>query len=234
MDRTFTWFPKLTRVLSDVPDGEGRAALALALIEYGTYGAEPDLQWPLSALFEAVRDDIDNSVKARNDNKGGRPRKGNGRKSEKKEPESEEAETRVSETENGGFETENGGFGHGEKEETHTNISHTNISQDKEEPPYPLACLAAFNEEMGTAYGSLPPKVALHLNAMEGRYQVDDVRAMVAYKRDEWRGTRFANCLTPNTLFGQDHFEQYMHQAKDEGKRREDFDAEFGELAKAF
>lgn len=232
MERIFTWFPKLTRVIADVPDGEGRSTLALAIIEYGTHGTEPELQWPLSTIFEAVRDDIDNSVKARNENRGGRPRKKNDRKTDEKERGFEEPETGVSETGNGGFENGNGGFDDSEKGETHTKPSHTKPSQDK--PPYPLACLAALNEELGTAYGQLPPKAALHLEAMEGRYQVDEVRAMVAYKRDEWRGTRFAKSLTPNTLFSAEHFEQYMHQAKDDARRKEAQDAEFGELARAF
>lgn len=100
-----------------------------------------------------------------------------------------------------------------------------------DEPPYPLACLAALNEAIGAAYGSLPPKAARHLALMEGRYAVDDVAAMVRYKRDEWRGTPFARNLTPNTLFGPEHFEQYMHQAKASEQEREASDAGFAEYA---
>ena len=221
-ERSFTWFPKLTRVVNDVPDDASRSELVMAIANYGTFGEEPDLKWPLSSIFEAVRDDINNSVNARSGNRGGRPRKnqvsesGNG---------GSVKNDRVSENKNGGFEKEkpvsenkNGGFGENENQETP--LIYTKPSQDiprqakPEDCPFPLACLVVLNDELGTAYGGLPPKVALHLNAMEGRYQVDDVRAMVAYKRDEWRGTRFARNLTPNTLLGPDHFEQYIHQSR--------------------
>lgn len=225
-ERKFTWFPKLTHVILSVPDTCDRGTLITAIAEYGTFGTEPNLEYPLSAIFEAVREDIDNSANARGNNKGGRPRK----------------ETQVSEVENGGLEvsetcetgvsqTENGGFDYSENQETpliNTKPNHTKDmpSQNKGEPPYPLACLAALNEELGTAYGSLPPKAAQHLQSMEGRYPVEEVRAMVAYKRDEWRGTRFARNLTPNTLFGAEHFEQYMHQAK-AGREESDEFAEY-------
>ena len=48
---------------------------------------------------------------------------------------------------------------------------------------------------------------------------------MIAYKRDEWQGTKFSKRLTPNTLFSPDHFEQYMHEAKGEEKEAEAYAA---------
>ena len=46
-----------------VPDSQ-RGALLWALAVYGTTGQEPDLEWPLDALFESLREDIDNSKRA--------------------------------------------------------------------------------------------------------------------------------------------------------------------------
>ncbi len=110
-ERTFTWFPKLTRVMRALP-AENVAEFAVAVAEYGTNGAEPEFSSPiLAAVFEGVREDIDNSLNARYRNKGGRPAKnprenGGSEVSETKEtPVSEsgsqfcEAETPV--TENG-------------------------------------------------------------------------------------------------------------------------------------
>ena len=37
---------------------------------------------------------------------------------------------------------------------------------------------------------------------------------MIRYKREEWQGTKYSKCLTPNTLFSPDHFEQYIHQSQ--------------------
>ncbi len=74
MSESFTWFPKLTRTVERVPE-EQRGLLLWALALYGTDGIEPELEYPLDMAFEALRDDIDNSVRNRSNNKGGRPRK---------------------------------------------------------------------------------------------------------------------------------------------------------------
>lgn len=74
MSESFTWFPKLTRTVERVPE-EQRGLLLWALALYGTDGVEPELEYPLDMAFEALRDDIDNSVRNRSNNRGGRPRK---------------------------------------------------------------------------------------------------------------------------------------------------------------
>ena len=74
-ERSFTWFPKLTRVMAKLP-AELAGVFAAAVAEYGTNGAEPSFDDALmGAVFEGVREDIDNSVAARTKNKGGRPPK---------------------------------------------------------------------------------------------------------------------------------------------------------------
>lgn len=59
----FTWFPKLTATVAKVPE-EQRGAILWALAQYGTYGIEPELEWPFDAIFESLREDIDNSKRA--------------------------------------------------------------------------------------------------------------------------------------------------------------------------
>lgn len=100
MGEKFTWFPKLTAALEKVPE-EHRGALAWAIIQYGTNGVEPKLAWPFDAIFEGLRDDIDNSRNARNRNGGGRPPKtepddGNDTGSDVGKPAFPDAETPVS------------------------------------------------------------------------------------------------------------------------------------------
>ena len=103
MASKFTWFPKLTAALERVPEGP-RGELCWAIIQYGTNGVEPEFtDWALSAVFESLREDIDNSLAARNKNKGGRPRKG-GKRETGVSDSTETAETGVSENGNGGFE----------------------------------------------------------------------------------------------------------------------------------
>ena len=111
----FTWFPKLTATAAKVPE-EQRGKLLWALALYGTTGEEPSLEWPLDAIFEGLREDIDNSKRAITAGKtGGRGRR-KGASSDSKDPftacetplsegenpNCEECETGVSGTENGG------------------------------------------------------------------------------------------------------------------------------------
>lgn len=76
MASKFTWFPTLTKSLEKMPEGP-RGKMLWMLVQYGTNGIEPDFgdDWQSEALFTSLRNDIDNSIAARNKNKGGRPRK---------------------------------------------------------------------------------------------------------------------------------------------------------------
>lgn len=57
----FTWLPKFTKTLLSVPE-EHQAALFRALAQYGNYGIEPRFDdWALNAVFESLREDIDNN-----------------------------------------------------------------------------------------------------------------------------------------------------------------------------
>ena len=66
MARKFTWFPKFSDVLDKLPEGL-RPYLILAIAEYGMNETEPCFDgiedgWMLEAIFESVREDIDNSA----------------------------------------------------------------------------------------------------------------------------------------------------------------------------
>lgn len=150
-ERTFSWFPKLTRTMKKLPP-ESVAEFAMACAEYGTYGTEPSFSEPLmDALFESVREDIDNSIASRYRNKGGRPPK-NPRENGGSEV-SETCETGVSENENPAKQVskaENPSY------INQTIPSQTKPNQDKEEggsrkrftPPTPEE-VAAYAEERG-------------------------------------------------------------------------------------
>lgn len=134
MANKFTWFPKLTNALERVPEGP-RAQLLWAIVQYGTNGVEPEFEdWALSAVFESLREDIDNSVEARAKNKGGRPRKA--KPDEEHEARKENGGFEVSETDKTGVsESENGGFEVSETQETPPYIpNHTSPNQDIDSP----------------------------------------------------------------------------------------------------
>lgn len=213
----FTCFDKFKGVLDSMPDEGDRMRMALAIIEYGTEGKDPGFGYPMSAIFEGMREDIDNSRDARANNKGGRP-KGSRNKIKAAPPAPSGAAAEVSgQDENGGSETQKPPFPVSETPVSgNGNPSHAIPSQaipghaNNPLPPFPDLCLMALNEELGTAFTTMPEKCRRMLERSEGAASVDDVRMMVRHKRDEMRGTQFRNCLTPNTLFSPDHFEQYL------------------------
>ena len=107
--------------------------------------------------------------------------------------------------------------------DTSPSLAKEEVKEDTEYPPYcppvdsvgdfPLRCLAALNDELGTPFTRMPSECGRTLADAEGRFSVEQVRAMVAFKRDDVAGTRWKGILTPNTLFSPDHFEQYMAQS---------------------
>ena len=130
----FTWFPKLTVTVAKVPE-EQRGAILWALVQYGTFGVEPELEWPLDAIFESLREDIYNSKRAIEAGKtGGRGNK-KGASSDSKDP-FENRETPLSESSNpsggtcdgcetGVSETGNGGLDDAEPKPYQTIPNHT-------------------------------------------------------------------------------------------------------------
>lgn len=94
-----------------------------------------------------------------------------------------------------------------------------------EDAPFWLQCLATFNDLMGTTYTTMPEKCRHMLERSAATFSVAQVRSMIAFKREEWTGTKYRKGLTPNTLFSPDHFEQYMHQAQAEEKEEDEYAA---------
>ncbi len=96
--------------------------------------------------------------------------------------------------------------------------------EDPFESPYGMLCLKALNEVRGTSYNTLPGKSARCLARMDGKYTVDEVKSMIQCKQAEWTGTQFARHLTPSTLFGPDHFEEYMNQSRSSAQEKSKYD----------
>lgn len=98
----FTWFQSFTDVLLAMEDDytvEEIHAFFKAVVLYGTYGVEPEFDdRGLRSEFRGVKADIDHSINARTNNKGGRPPKKTAGKTGVSE---------VSETDNGGYAVEN-------------------------------------------------------------------------------------------------------------------------------
>lgn len=78
MRDSFVFYRSFAEVISMIPDAEGQITLLNALIEYGLNGTEPDLQYPLSAMFKQMTSSIAGAQKryqasVENGKKGGNP-----------------------------------------------------------------------------------------------------------------------------------------------------------------
>lgn len=78
MRDSFVFYRSFAEVISMIPDAEDKITLLNALIEYGLNGAEPDLQYPLSAMFKQMTSSIAGAQRryqanVENGKKGGNP-----------------------------------------------------------------------------------------------------------------------------------------------------------------
>lgn len=72
----FMWHPSYTETLKRIKDRDQQTEFLFGVIGYGAYGNLPAFKYPLDALFEAVKPNIDTSKKKiEGGKKGGRPRK---------------------------------------------------------------------------------------------------------------------------------------------------------------
>ena len=209
-----TWenWHRATKWMTD----EQRGAFWCKVMDYAYDGIEPEITPVEGMAWEFIKVAIDEAAKAsENGSKGGRPEK---QKTQRKTTAKTTSKTPVETPQKTPSEThcdesKNPSFNEYEYELEDEYEKEGNTRKNAQDT-FPLQCLAALNEVMGATYGTLPPKVDRFLERNRNRYTVEDVRAMVAYKRDEWQGTEFARNLTPQTLFSPDHFEQYVHQSK--------------------
>lgn len=59
----FTWRPIYTETIERIKDREQQAEFAFGIIGYGAYGAVPDFEYPLDAVFEGIKPYLDASKK---------------------------------------------------------------------------------------------------------------------------------------------------------------------------
>lgn len=216
------FFDNYYKVGETIRSKAARQEYFAAIIEYYySGGREPDFKYEQAKTgFEGVRFSLDKSLR-NSSNRKKTEHEGtaneSGKKRERKAKENGNSAPPVSVS---------------SREEEEEGLSSDEESLEERDPfdetgttaSFALQCLRAFNEAMGTAYSTMPPKCAQVLERFEGKYALDEVRAMIEFKRDEWSGTRFRNCLTPNTLFSLDHFEQYMNQSRSSAAEKREYE----------
>lgn len=152
--RDFTFFGKFANVLDEVPEKNKRGELALAAIYYGTDGVEPDFEFPYSAIFAGIKDDIDNSLAAReNGKKGGRPRKKTGDKTQVNNSETG-VKTTISENENQGSNPLHSNPNHKEKINKKENFGEEKTGASPTKPDGPRCNLCGSELKRRPVFGS--------------------------------------------------------------------------------
>ena len=229
MADSFTCFAKFGDVLLKLSDEE-RKTLEVAICEYGFFGNEIELQHPLTLLFELMKDDIDNSKKARTSgSKGGRPKKekteglDNGKKGGgKNHPKKPPSETTPK--------------NQGVKANTIQNSTvHTNTDQ-KIYSPSAIAkdVISYLNQAANTSFKASSKNTQSLINARtrEG-FTVDDFKAVIDGRVKAWANDpKMSEYLRPQTLFGT-KFESYLNASKAKPKTdEEEWDELFEEYAR--
>lgn len=196
-----------------------RAPFVYALVAYGMDGAEPKGSPAWLPVFHVIRDRLRLSAEA--SERGRRMAMARWGKSDGAEQQHDaQAHARAYAQASGEHMHRHDAENESEKEIGVPPYSPPMHGGD-EGAPFWLQCLAAFNDAMGTAYTTMPEKCRHMLERSASTFTAAQVRSMVAFKREEWTGTKYRKGLTPNTLFSPDHFEQYMHQAQAEEKEAE-------------
>lgn len=206
-----------------------RGEFILAVVRYGMTGAEPKGSPSWLPTFTVLRKRIKlSSTRSNSGSKGGKATKAgkeaNGELASEESPSKTETKDGFAWKANGKQNADLPSRGEDEGEGEVGVWDEVEGEVSPMDAPFGLLCLKALNEVLGTSYGTLPSKSAMCLSRMEGKYEPDEVRRMVEFKRDEWTGTRFANNLTPNTLFSPDHFEQYMHQSRTSAAEKSEYE----------
>lgn len=75
----------------------------------------------------------------------------------------------------------------------------------------------------GFSYRAWGYRTLIHARFKEG-YKLEDFKAVITFKCDEWRGTNQEQYLQPSTLFSPGHFPNYLNQALSYGKKSKSSD----------
>ena len=202
-----------------------RQAYYAALVEFVAYGKEPQLKGAAAAVMTAI---MPNLVESRKRSiagaKGGSKPKQSGSKPQSKEEANAEADSNQNgnqndvsgESKTAFFEKAKGkGKGNKEAKASYNPPNPPSMPSD-EDAEFAAEALRVFNAETGSNVMALDPRSwdRLAMIRASGR-TIDDVRAVVRSKSEEWGGDeRMRRFIRPSTLFG-DKFEEYLATAGD-------------------
>lgn len=218
-EQKFTWFPKITRTYEKIEDEGHKLLFIEAALNYGTYGIETELPYPVSAMFESIKEDIEYSLNRRKDGaKGGSAKSNSENKNQNKtstvakggstvaEPPLEESVTPLEEVAKGGSEgTEPNTIQYSTVQNSTKNIDSPVIAE----------IVDYLNEKANTSYRSSSKNTKAHIRArLKEGFTVQDFKTVIDGRIKAWaKDPRMCEYIRPDTLFGS-KFESYLNAEK--------------------
>ena len=233
-EQKFTWFPKITKVFNKIEDETHKLLFIQAVLNYGTYGIETELPYPINAMLESIKDDIDNSLNSRRSgSKGGSNKKKEATPLEEvakggsttSEPPLDNVVTPLEEVAKGGSE-------HAEPIPKHTNTIHTSTNKELYSPEI-SEIVNYLNEKAGTSYRSSSKNTKARIKArLKEGFTVQDFKDVIDGRIRLWaKDPRMSEYIRPDTLFGS-KFESYLNAERvipTQGGELDEIFAEYGE-----
>lgn len=194
-----------------------RAGFLYAVCQYGFEGVEPQGSPPWLFGFTLIKDRIDMGAKASEKGRAMARARWDKRNAQASSTSNAQADAEAYAAANAQTDTQDMPQ-HYTEDEVEVELGDNPLI-----PPFWLQCLEVLNRELGTTYTHMPEPCQHNLERHKEQFTVEQVAQMIAYMSKERRGTRFANTLTPNTLFSLDHFEQYMHMAQESAQKEGEY-----------
>lgn len=216
MRDSVVFYRSFYEAVKDLPPEEFKESVQ-AILDYGLDDKPPDKQGTIAhTVFSLVRPQIDaNNRRFKNGCKGGKEPNRNQTRT-KTEPNCNQTGTKPEPNQNrDGTKPEPKEKGERRKEKGEINNNKTIMSPptSRDELTYPYGAVVDYlNSKAGTRYKHSSEDTRKHIRArVNDGYTLDDFKAVIDRKVEEWKGTEWEKFLRPSTLFGS-KFEGYLNQ----------------------
>lgn len=216
MRDSVVFYRSFYEAVKDLPPEEFKESVQ-AILDYGLDDKPPDKQGTIAhTVFSLARPQIDaNNRRFKNGCKGGKEPNRNQTRT-KTEPNCNQTGTKPEPNPNrDGTKPEPKEKGERRKEKGEINNNKTIMSPptSRDELTYPYGAVVDYlNSKAGTRYKHSSEDTRKHIRArVNDGYTLDDFKAVIDRKVEEWKGTEWEKFLRPSTLFGS-KFEGYLNQ----------------------
>lgn len=224
MRDSVVFYRSFYEAVKELPPEEFKESVQ-AILDYGLDDKPPDKQGTIAhTVFTLVRPQIDaNNRRFKNGCKGGKEPNRNQTRT-KTEPNCNQTGTKPEPNPNqDGTKPEPKEKGERRKEKGEINNNKTIMSSptSRDRPAYQYGEVVDYlNLRAGTRYRSTSEDTRKHIRArVDDGYTLDDFKAVIDRKVEEWKGTEWEKFLRPSTLFGS-KFESYLNQREEpKGKK---------------